>query len=171
MASLIQELIDTLESEEELYRDLIPIATKKTKVIIDNDLASLQLITEQEQLIVEKINVLEHKREEVIVNIGTVINRNPSTLNMKAMIAFLEKQPEEQKKLCEIHDRLKNVMNTLVELNGRNKSLIQQSLEMIEFNMNLIQSTRMSPGSNNYTKKASQFELAAAQTGMFDAKQ
>lgn len=171
MASLIQELMDTLESEEKLYQDLIPIVTQKTKVIIDNDLASLQLITEQEQLVVEKINVLEHKREEVIVNIGTVINRNPSTLTMKSLIAFLEKQPEEQKKLCEIHDKLKNVINTLMELNGRNKSLIQQSLELIEFNMNLVQSTRMSPGNNNYTKNASQFEVGATQTGMFDAKQ
>ncbi len=171
MASLIQELIDTLESEEKLYRDLIPIVTQKTRVIIDNDLASLQQITEQEQLVIEKVNVLEHKREEVIVNIGTVINKKPSSLTMKTLIAFLEKQPEEQKKLSEIHDRLKSVMNTLVELNGRNKSLIQQSLDMIEFNMNLIQSTRMSPGSNNYTKRASQFEMPATQTGMFDAKQ
>lgn len=171
MASLIQELIQTLQSEETLYQELIPIATRKTRVIIDNDLTSLQRITNQEQLIVEKINALERKREEVVINIGTVINRNPSTLTMKKIIEILGKQPEEQKRLSELHDSLKSVVNTLVELNGRNKSLIQQSLEMIEFNINLIQSTRMSPGSNNYTRGASQVEMSASQTGMFDAKQ
>jgi hypothetical protein len=81
------------------------------------------------------------------------------------------KQPEEQKQLSVIHDSLKATLNTIVEINNRNKSLIQQSLEMIEFNMNLVQSTRMSPGSNSYTRGAAQFELLAAQTGMFDAKQ
>jgi len=90
---------------------------------------------------------------------------------MKAIITLLENQPEEQKELTLIHDSLTNTINQLVELNKKNKSLIQQSLEMIEFNMNLIQSTRMSPGSTNYTKGASQFEMPAAQTGMFDAKQ
>ncbi len=171
MASLIQELIQTLQSEEMLYQELIPIATKKTRVIIDNDLTSLQHITNQEQIIIEKINVLERKREEVVINIGTVINRNPSTLTMRKIIELLGKQPEEQKQLSELHDSLKGVVNNLVELNGRNKSLIQQSLEMIEFNINLIQSTRMSPGSNNYTRGASQVEMPASQTGMFDAKQ
>lgn len=171
MASLIQELIQTLQSEQGLYQELVPIVTKKTRVIVDNDLTTLQQITEQEQLIIEKINVLERKREEVIVNIGTVISRNPATLTMSKLITLLEKQPEEQKQLSQIHDSLKSVVHTLVELNNRNKSLIEQSLEMIEFNMNLIQSTRMSPGSNNYTNKASQIEMNAAQTGMFDAKQ
>ena len=97
MASLIQELITTLRAEEQLYQEMIPIAAKKTRVIIDNDLASLQQITEEEQTTVEKVNALERKREEVIVNIGTVINRKPETLTMKTIIALLEKQPEEQK--------------------------------------------------------------------------
>lgn len=171
MASLIQELIQTLEAEEQLYQELIPIASKKTRIIIDNDLASLQHITEQEQLVVEKINVLERKREEVIIHIGTVINRKPNTLTMKSIISLLEQQPEEQQQLSVIHDMLKNTVNHLVQINDRNKTLIQQSLEMIEFNMNLIQSTRMSPGSNNYTKGAAQLEMPVAQTGMFDAKQ
>lgn len=171
MASLIQELIQTIESEDKLYEDLIPIAVKKTRIIIDNDLDSLQQITEQEQLIVEKLNALERKREEVIVNIGTVINRDPETLTMKKIIAFLGKSKEEQDKLTRAHDSLKNKLNNLIEVNNHNKSLIQQSLEMIEFNMNLIQSTRMSPGSNNYTKGASSDEMSALQTGMFDAKQ
>ena len=171
MASLIQELIAVLRGEEDIYLELIPIATRKTKVIIDNDLPSLQLITEQEQNMIEKINVLERKREEVIVNIGTVLNRIPSSLNMKTIVSLLDRQPEEQKLLSEIHDSLKSTMSTLVDINNRNKSLIQQSLEMIEFNMNLIQSTRMSPGSNNYTKGAFQAEMPASRTGMFDAKQ
>lgn len=171
MASLIEELMSTLKAEEEIYKELLPIADKKTRIIIQNDLGALQEITEIEQLMIEKLTPLERKRAEVILNIGTVLNRKPDTLNLKNLIDLLNKQPKEQKELSILHDSLKSTVRRLVEINDRNKSLIEQSLEMIEFNMNLIQSTRMSPGSNNYTKGASAIEMPVSQTGMFDAKQ
>jgi flagellar biosynthesis/type III secretory pathway chaperone len=171
VASLIEELIITLGQEHDIYKQLIPIAQNKTKIIVSNDLEALQKITEQEQLMVEKITVLEHKREETVKNIGTVISKDPSKLQIKAIIQLLEKQPKEQKQLSETHDNLKTTIQRLVEINNHNKSLIQQSLEMIEFNMNFIQSTRMSPGNNSYNRGAAQFDMPSMQTGMFDAKQ
>lgn len=51
-----------------------------------------------------------------------------------------------------LHDELQQTMKRLVDVNTKNKNLIENSLEMIEFNMNFIQSTRMSPGNNNYDK-------------------
>lgn len=171
MASLIEELIITLGQEHDIYKQLIPIAQNKTKIIVSNDLEALQKITEQEQLMVEKITVLERKREETVQNIGTVISKDPSKLQIKAIIQLLEKQPKEQKELSETHDNLKTTIQRLVEINNHNKALIQQSLEMIEFNMNFIQSTRMSPGNNSYNRGAAQFDMPSMQTGMFDAKQ
>ena len=171
MAGLIDELVDTVQKENDIYKKLIPIAEEKTRVIIKNDLDALQKITEQEQLTIEKINALEKKREEVIVNIGTVLSRDPGKLNMKAIIRLLEKQPKEQKRLSAIHDELAETLGRLVTINDRNKELINQSLEMIEFNMNLIQSTRMAPGVNNYTRAAGQSSMRPAGTGMFDARQ
>ena len=171
MASLIDELIDTLEKEYEIYQQLIPVAEEKTQVIVKNDLNSLQEITDREQLAVDRINALENKRETVMMNIKTVINRKSDNINLKALIGLLEKQPKEQKALSLIHDNLKGTIQRLVQVNERNRSLIQQSLEMIEFNMNFIQSTRMSPGNNTYTRSASQYEAQAQGTGMFDARQ
>ena len=83
---------------------------------------------------------------------------------------MLKNQPEEQKRLSDIHNNLKRTIQRLQTINYQNRSLIEQSLEMIEFNMNLIQSTRMSPG-NNYTKGAVSSQNNALQPGMFDAKQ
>ena len=149
MAGLIDELVNTMSQENDIYRELIPITEEKTRVIIKNDLDALQKITEQEQLTIEKINALEKKREEVVINIGTVLSRDPKELNMKALIKIMGKQPKEQKELSRIHDELDGNLRRLVTINDRNKELINQSLEMIEFNMNLIQSTRMAPGVNN----------------------
>ena len=96
MASLIEELTQTLEEESAIYEDLIPLAERKTQVIVANDLQALQSITEQEQSAVDRIGALERKRQEVIVNIGIVLNRNPSTLDFRTLIAILEGQEAEQ---------------------------------------------------------------------------
>jgi len=171
VASLIEELVSTLEMEHEIYQKLIPIANEKTLIIVKNDLVALQEITEKEQLAIDRINALERKRDVIMVNIKTVINKKSDTIDMKTLIQLLEKQPKEQKALSILHDNLLRTIQRLVEINNRNKSLIQQSLEMIEFNMNFIQSTRMSPGNNTYTRDASKYDVQASVTGMFDAKQ
>ncbi|MBH1942460.1 flagellar protein FlgN [Mobilitalea sibirica] len=171
MASLIDELISILQKEYEIYQQLIPIVEEKTLVIVQNDITALQVITGREQDVVDQINVLEHKREDVMANIKIVIGSKAEDLNLNTLIQLLVKQPKEQKALSILHDNLKKTIQRLVEINDRNKSLIQQSLEMIEFNMNFIQSTRMSPGNNTYNKGAAQYGAQAFGTGMFDAKQ
>ena len=140
MAGLIDELVNTILKENDIYKELIPIADEKTRVIIKNDLDALQKITEQEQLTIEKINALEKKREEVIVNIGTVLSRDPKELNMKTLIKILGKQPEEQKRLSRIHDELSETLRRLVVINDRNKELIKQS-DKKERELNLISLT------------------------------
>lgn len=171
MASLIEELIEVLDKEYEAYEKLLPVAMEKTQIIVQNDVTTLQEITDKEQSMVDQINVLEHRREEVMQNIRTVIGKKTSSLNLTVLIELLDKQPKEQKQLSILRDKLHNTIQSLISINNRNKALIQQSLEMIEFNMNFIQSTRMSPGNNTYTKGASTYEAPAFRTGMFDAKQ
>ncbi|NLP33665.1 MAG: flagellar protein FlgN [Clostridiales bacterium] len=171
MASLIEELIDVLDKELDIYQQLIPISNEKTQIIIKNDLTELQAITDKEQLAVDQISALEHKRDTIMENIKIVINRKSSdNLNLKTLIQLLEGQTKEQKKLSILHDKLNTTIGQLMENNRRNKSLIEQSLEMIEFNLNVIQSSRMAQG-NNYTKDAAQYNAKASGTGMFDAKQ
>jgi flagellar biosynthesis/type III secretory pathway chaperone len=171
VASLLEELIGVLDKELDLYQNLIPVSEEKTRIIVRNDLNGLQEITAKEQAVVDSIRALERRREEIMANIKTVLNRNSDLLNLGTLIQILDKQPEEQKKLSALHDNLKNTIGRLTEINARNKTLIEQSLEMIEFNMNFIQSTRMAPGNNTYTRGASQYGNDSYQAGMFDAKQ
>lgn len=171
VASLLEELIGVLDKELDLYQNLIPVSEEKTRIIVRNDLNALQEITVKEQAVVDSIRALERRREEIMANIKTVLNRKSDQLNLGTLIQILDKQPEEQKKLSALHDNLKNTIGRLTEINARNKTLIEQSLEMIEFNMNFIQSTRMAPGNNTYTRGASQYGNDSYQAGMFDAKQ
>lgn len=171
MAGMIEDLIFVMKREEEIYRELVPVAEEKTRVIIKNDLTALQEITDREQLIVEKVNSLERRREEVIINIGTVLGRKPETITVKVLLEILKDQPEDRQKLAKVHDDLLSVVKHLVMINDRNGALIKQSLEMIEFNMNLIQGTRMSPNVNNYTRGAYEENISLEGTRTFDHKQ
>ena len=170
MASLMEELISTLSQEKELYLALLPIAEEKTKAIVANDLEELQRITDREQEAVGRISALERKRDEVITNMGIVLGRKPQELSLAELIRVTEKQPKDQAALSELKDSLGAAVKKLADVNGRNNVLIQHSLEMIQFNMNLLQSTRMVQGTN-YTKSAGESMPEASQTGMFDAKQ
>lgn len=170
MASLIEELIMTLNEEERLYKELIPIAEKKTQIIVENDLQSLTGITEEEQSFVSKIGKLERKRQEVIRNIGIVMNRKESELNFKSIIEMLKGQDKEQEELRELHDRLKQTVERLGIVNERNQALIKQSLEMIEFDINLLQGIRTSPAMGQYNQ-TSEVDMSSARKSVFDTKQ
>lgn len=154
MASLIEELISTLDAEKAVYEELVPVSEQKTKVLVKEDLQGLKDVTAQEQLLIDRAGVIGHKREEVIKNIGLVLNMKPEELDITTLARILAKQPEEKQRLAALHDSLRVIMKRLVDVNERNKELIENSLEMVEFNLNFIQSTRMSPGNNNYNRNA-----------------
>ena len=66
MASLIEELITTLNDELAVYEALVPLADRKSGVIIENRVDELERITEQEQLAAEHLGSLEKKREKIM---------------------------------------------------------------------------------------------------------
>lgn len=169
MASMIDELVMVLEEENKAYQNMIPIAETKTKAIINNDLEALQEITVKEQEVADRLTVLERKRGEVIVNIGTVINRNPKTLKLGMLADMLSGQPEQQARIRELNEKLSVTIKTLTKLNERNQLLIKQSLEIIDFNMNLLKSITAAPGSDSYTRNASSAQIQYGRSGGFDS--
>ena len=169
MASLIEELIMVLGDEERGYAEIIPVAEKKTRIIVNNDLQSLNSITEEEQALIGRISKLEKKRQEVIRNIGIVMNKKESELNFITIIDLLKDREKEQEELRKLHDKLKRTIDALKLINERNQMLIKQSIEMIDFDINLMQSLRTSPGVGQYNT-SSEVEIQGMNKGMFDAK-
>ena len=169
-AQQYQQAQQQYAQEQAAYQELLPVVEKKTQAIIANDLKQVQDITEIEQSAIGKISGLEQKRTEIMQNISVVLNKKLPELTLPNLIQLLDRQPDEQETLKEIHKELTDVLKRLSEVNGHNRNLIEQSLEMISYNMNLLQSTRIVPG-NNYTRNAGQWDMTASQTGMFDAKQ
>lgn len=171
MASLIENLISVLEQEGAEYEALLGLSMQKTPIIIMGDLPALQKITDEEQTVVNKINHLEHERDEVMKDIANVMNKDVKTLKLVNLIQMLESRPAESRKLAEVHDRLKSVVGSMRQINEQNKELIAHSLEMVEFDMNLIHAMKAAPETANYNRGAyNAGEVIGGGRSDFDAK-
>ena len=155
MASLIDELIDVLGKEEKEYQDLILLSREKTPVLVKGDLEKLQKITDAEQFVIGKINKLEKRRTEVVTDIALVLGKNKDTLKVTEIAELLNSQPEEQKRLLEIYDKLKDTLNKIQTVNDLNRELVNESLDFIKYNLDLFKSAYQEPVTVNNTKEAS----------------
>lgn len=173
MASLMENLLDVLEQEDAAYQELLQLSMKKTPIIVKGDVASLESITDEEQSVVSRINLLDKQREEVMKDIANVLNKDVNTLKLSNLVQLLKSQPKEQGRLSELTDRLRSTTGHMQRVNEQNKELLESSLEMVEFDLNLLKGMRTAPETANYNQ-------AAANTGDyyngqissgFDAKQ
>ena len=99
MASLIEVLINTLESENSEYEILLKLSKEKTPIIIEGNIDRLREIVAMEQVHTDKIVALEKKRTEAVKDIATVLNKDVNTLTVKTIIGLLKGQDEAQNKL------------------------------------------------------------------------
>lgn len=172
MASLMENLIEVFEQESTEYEGLLELSQKKTPLIIGGDLDNLQKITDDEQIVVSRLHNLEKKRVEVTADIANVLNRDVEKLTLTNLIEMMAARPEEQAKLAAVHDRLQSAVRALQRANEQNRELLTNALEMVEFEMNLVQSMRAAPETANYTKNAySSGDTMGIVSGGFDAKQ
>lgn len=172
MASLIDTLAEVLNGENEEYQKLLDLSRGKTDVIVKGDLNALALITDREQDIVSKINALETKRTETMKEIAKILNTDVAGLKLEVLIDLLKKKPREQKELALVHDKLHATLYEMKLVNERNEELLKNAIEMVNFNMNLVQAMRKAPETANYNRGAYNTGAQLGATmGSFDAKQ
>ena len=128
MASLIDELISVLEQENDEYKQLIDISSKKTRIIVKNDLDTLRAITAEEQKHLGTLINLEKKREDVTSDIALVMNRKKEDMTVKSIIPILEGQKEVQSRLVTVHEEIRKTLKDFNRINEINKSLFRITL-------------------------------------------
>ena len=172
MASLMEVLIDVLEKENQEYERLLTLSMRKTPVIVSEDLDELTKITDEEQIIVSKINHLDAQRNEAINDIANVLNKDVDQLKIVDLIKMLAARPEEQKKLAAVFDKLQENVRNVKRTNEQNRELIQQALELVQFNMNVLQAVNKAPETANYNRGAyNTGDMIGTTNKTFDAKQ
>lgn len=172
MASLMETLIEVLEKENQEYKNLLELSIKKTPAIVSDDVKALAQITDEEQFIVSRINHLDNQRNEAVNDIANVLNKDVTKLKIADLIKMLAARSQEQAKLASVFDELRMNVHAVKRVNEQNRELIESALEMVQFNMQVIQSLNKAPETANYNRGACNTgDVIGTVNKAFDAKQ
>ena len=172
MASLMENLVDVLDKECQCYENLLGLSSRKTVIIVKGDLKALADITDEEQCIIGDIQTLEKQRMAAMKDIANVLNMDVDSLKLTDLIQVLEKRPVDQKNLAMQRDKLVSVAGNVRRVNGQNQELLKSSIEMVQFEMNIIQAAKTAPQTANYSRAAGTTgDCLGYTSGGFDAKQ
>ena len=170
MASLMDDLIQVLENENKEYEKLAKLSKEKKQVIIDANVPALEKIVDLEQDVASKIQNLDNKRQKVTHDMSVVLNKSDQNFTVDTVIEMLNSQPEEQQRLIDVKKQLKTTLDEVRRINEQNQTLLNQALELVEFDLTLFRSMRTAPETANYNKNAyNTGEILGG--GGFDAKQ
>jgi hypothetical protein len=165
MSQLSTKLIMAMEKQLEIYREVLDIAKKKRQVIIDNEIKTLETLTVKEQGLTLSLLKLEDIRQKIIdallkeKGIGEV-------KDLSELMLYLA--PGEQHRAEGLRRELMDLLGELKSHNDLNGQLIRQSLEFIDFNMNMMKSFK-TPDAATYRKDLAEDREDEIRS-LFDAK-
>lgn len=154
MASLVEELLVDLKTENDTYQELVELSDVKREAIIHGKVDELEGITAKEEEISNRLKSLETKRTNILGDMAVVLGHDGELMTVTNVIEQLGTQPKEQQALTEARDRLVETASMLQFANQQNSILLQQALEMVEFDLTLFKSLKQAPETANYNKSA-----------------
>lgn len=168
MASLVEELVKVLEEEKRIYEALTGYGEQKTDVLIRGDVPALEKITSLEQVAGDQLIGQSNQQVQLLNDIATVLGKTGEKMTVSRLIELLETQPEVQERLTTARDRLIEAADKMKRLNEQNVVLIQQAIELNEFDLTLFKSLRQAPETANYNRSAENTGSLLGSSG-FDA--
>ena len=170
MASLMDNLVEVLEEENTHYEKLVELSQEKKQAIIQADIHALESITDQDQDVSSQLRNLDIRRDAILKDMSDVLGKDFNEMTITKLIGYLEQQPKEQERLSRIRAKILTTGKQMQEWNRRNEALLNQALEMVEFDLTLFKSMRQAPETANYDKNAFSTGDLLGGSG-FDAKQ
>ena len=170
MASLMDDLTQVLENETVEYKKLIELSESLREALIASDVPAVGRLTADQEEVSNGIQSLESRRTRIMNDIAVVLNKKPEELKVSMLEQSLAGQPALQERLAAVRTELKQTMDELKRINHTNQTLLRQSMELLEFDLNLFRSMRQAPETANYNKSAVNTGDLLGSRG-FDAKQ
>lgn len=137
MAGLIEELMNTVDKQIDIYEELLEIAAKKKVSIVENRVEDLAEFTAVENTLLGRCSRLDKQRETLFNDIAFVLNKKSEDITLTKLIELIKGQPEEER-LIKTRDKAFETLNKLKQINDLNRMLVETSLEHIDYSMNVI---------------------------------
>ncbi len=163
MSKLIDQLVLALNKEQEIYEEVIALSKDKQLAIVNNDLQMLQIIMKKEKTYSISLVKLEEIRSKTI-------NQLVKDYSLVEISTLSDLYPfmgdREVRTIDNIRTKLVNTVKILGQKNDLNRQLLEQSIDQIEFDLNLL--TQVGEGSVNYKESASDMDVE--RRSLFDRK-
>lgn len=162
MREYLDQLKLVLGEELEIYKKLLDITISKKDIITNNQIKELDQMTKVEQTLIMQIGKLEENREKLTKSISKIVG--VEDLNMKTLIEHLEDTDKEY--LFDLREELLSTLTVIDAENKLNKTLIEDSLEYINFNLDLLTGIE---NDGSYEQSANEKEVGTRKN-LFDFK-
>ncbi len=162
-SDLVKQLIDVLNQENEIYDTISKISNNKTNLIVGGKVTELESIIKVEQSLILKISKLEDEREKIVDKLCDLLGKKPEEVTISSLAAQLGQNDSAKLKDCQ--EKMVDTIKSLKNTNDLNSKLIKNSLEYIDFSINMmtsIDTVNNSYGSSGQTgdsKKRNFFDM------------
>lgn len=161
---LMNKIIELLEHEYRVYENILRMSKDKTNIIVEGKVKELENVVKLEQALVLQISRIDKQREEVVEQLSKEVNLKDKNLNISEIIQYGNE--EQKKQLEEYKGRMSKLIEELAHTNQINSKLIENSLEYIDFSLNLMSNADVT--SNNYGNKGD--STIRTRKNLFDMK-
>ena len=156
-----------MNDENRQYTELLDLSNYKTTAIVKGDVGQLQEIFGKEQKLIDILNRLEMERQSCVADICKILHLSAAEVKVSQIVRL--KQAEHDA-LEQSYLSLKKTVNQLTQVNDNNRLLLKESMDMIDFEINLAKNASMAPQTANYGKGAYE-ETGGMGSTSFDARQ
>ena len=166
MAGMIDQLVEVMNEQAERHNELHGLSLEEKDAIVKNDIEALQKLVNLKSMVLSQNNRLEKTRVSLVNDIAEVMGHKSDDISLADVIEIMKDQPEDQEKLRVSGAALREAVNKLKEVNELNKSLLESSIEFVEYSLNALRST-ISPEPPEYPTRIQPADDSASQ-GTFD---
>ncbi|HZK28463.1 MAG TPA: flagellar protein FlgN [Thermoclostridium sp.] len=142
----VDNLIKIFEYEIKIYTKVLQEVENKKNVIINGDVESLQATVVKEQRYINELNKLVEAADKIIAHIAKITGKKCEDINISYLIGIAP--AKEAKKLSSKRDELNRLIEQIREKNELNQKLINNSIEYVNFSLNLL--TQTGPQTTQY---------------------
>ena len=150
MTISVEQLVQTLDKESEIYSDILEISQKKREAIRTQNIESLEKLVTEEQGLVVSLFKLEELREKVVDKIMRD-EKIEFVDNVTELAQLL--RPDDRNRVIDSKNRLLVLVKNVSDEARFNNKMLEDRLEIINLNIELL--TRSEDESGRYDKSAS----------------
>ena len=143
---VIDRLIEVLNKETAIYEGILKLSKNKTEIIVEGKVSELESLTRLEQSIILQLGKLESEREELVEKLAAQLNMKAADITLEGLRRQFPGEHAEKMEKCS--QALPKLLGELSEANVLNSKLLRNSLDYIDFSINIL--TSAGSVGNNY---------------------